>query len=121
MSVIKYGFLSLLGMIMEKASGLTLKQIYEQKFFAPLGRESAYYGTDGQAGYGLYYEEYEYGPTIGHGGGVVGWEAGMDYFSDHDVTLIKMTNTDLILTTEAYDNNFNSFSINLKKAIFDAE
>lgn len=190
----------LLGMIMEEASGLTLKQIYEQKIFEPLGLESAFYGigndrvapgavkgysdifsnntfieardvyeddfgvggdggiainsqdlgmfmdqlmagnlvsesslakmtdwfeggysTEGKAGYGLYYEEYEYGPTIGHGGGVIGWEASMDYFSDHDVTLVKMTNTDLILTTDEYDDNFNSFSINLKKAIFDIE
>lgn len=190
----------LLGMIMEKASGLTLKEIYEQRIFDPLGLESAYYGvgdrrvapgvvkgysdiysnnnfvetidiyeddlgmggdggiainaqdlgmfmdqlmagnllserslaqmTDwfdggysdgGYAGYGLYYEEYEYGATIGHGGGIIGWEAGMDYFADHDVTLIKLTNTDLILTTEQYDDNFNSFSINLKKAIFNMD
>lgn len=187
----------LLGMALEKASGLSLKELYEQMIFYPLNLSSAYYGmgteklppgvvkgysdiysnntfveainyyeddigmggdggiainaqdlgkfmdelmkgnivsdeslaqmtdwfeggysTDGLAGYGLYYEDYEYGPTIGHGGGIVGWEAGMDYFSDHDVTIVKLFNTDLILTTEEYDNNFNNFSINLKKAVF---
>ena len=187
----------LLGMALEKASGLTLKEIYEQKIFIPLQLNSAYYGTDkektapgvikgysdiysnntfveatefyeddigiggdggiainaqdlgkfldelmkgnivsensleqmknwfeggysteGQAGYGLYYEEGEYGAVIGHGGGIVGWESGMDYFADKEVTIVKLFNTDLILTTEEYDNNFNSFSINLKKAVF---
>lgn len=187
----------LLGMALEKASGLSLKELYEQKIFNPLNLSSAYYGigtekippgvvrgysdiytnntfveaityyeddlgtggdggiainaqdlgkfldelmkgnivsdeslvqmtnwfeggysTDGMAGYGLYYENYEYGPTIGHGGGIIGWEAGMDYFADHDVTIVKLFNTDLIITTEEYDNNFNNFSISLKRAVF---
>jgi len=187
----------LLGMALEKASGMTLKEIYKQKIFDPLNLNSAFYGigtdkmppglvkgysdiysnntfveaaefyeddigvggdggiainaqdlgkfidellkgnlvseqsleqmtdwfeggysTDGQAGYGLYYYDGDYGPEIGHGGGIIGFEAGMDYFSEEDVTIIKLFNTDLILTTEEYDNNFNNFSINLKKAVF---
>lgn len=190
----------LLGMILEKASGLSLKQIYEQHIFDPLQLKSAYYNTgieriapglvkgytdifsnntfiestefyeddigvggdggiainaqdlgtfidalmrgellsqasmnqmtdwfeggyseNGKAGYGLYYEDGDYGQVVGHGGGILGFESGMDYFVDKGVTLIKLINNDLILTTEEFDNNFNSFSIQLKKAIFEAE
>ena len=70
------------------------------------------------AGYGLYYDNSDYGASIGHGGGIVGWEASMDYFADHDVTIVKLFNTDLILTTVEYDRNFNKFSLNLKEAVF---
>lgn len=35
----------LLGMILEKVSGLTLKEVYQTKIFDPLNLESAYYGT----------------------------------------------------------------------------
>lgn len=35
----------LLGMILEKASGLTLEQVYQQEVFSPLGLTSAYYST----------------------------------------------------------------------------
>ena len=51
------------------------------------------YSTDGMAGYGLYYDNSDYGSSIGHGGGIVGWEASMDYFADHDVTIVKLFNT----------------------------
>lgn len=187
----------LLGMILEEATGLSLKEIYEQKIFNPLNLQSAYYDTgkgrlapgtvkgysdiysnntfvegkefyeddigvggdggisinaqdlgkfmdqlvsgniisqssldqmqdwfeggyaaDGLAGYGLYYENGEYGEVIGHGGGIVGFESGMEYFIEKDVTLIKLFNTDLILSTDEYTENLNHFSINLKKAIF---
>ncbi|WP_375559626.1 serine hydrolase domain-containing protein [Bernardetia sp. OM2101] len=36
----------LLGMILEKASGLKLEQVYEQEIFTPLNLTSAYYDTD---------------------------------------------------------------------------
>ncbi len=188
---------ALLSMALEEATGLSLKEIYEQKIFAPLNLTSAYYetgteriapglvkgysdiysnntfveaiefyeddigvggdggiainaqdlgvfmdelmkgnlvseqsleqmtdwfsggySTDGMAGYGLYYDNSNYGASIGHGGGIVGWEASMDYFADHDVTIVKLFNTDLILTTVEYDKNFNKFSLNLKEAVF---
>jgi D-alanyl-D-alanine carboxypeptidase len=35
----------LLGMILEQVSGQTLKEVYEQRIFNPLGLKSAHYGT----------------------------------------------------------------------------
>jgi D-alanyl-D-alanine carboxypeptidase len=190
---------TLLGMILEEASGLTLKEVYEQKIFNPLQLQSAYYdvGTnaippglvkgytdvnsnnqfveaeelyeddigvggdggiainaqdlgrfinglmkgelisqnslnemtnwfdggyisDGKAGYGLYYSEEEnYGASVGHGGGIIGWESSVDYYPDSDITIVWMLNTDLILTTFEYDTNFNHFYTELKKTIFE--
>jgi D-alanyl-D-alanine carboxypeptidase len=188
---------ALLSMALEKATGLSLKEIYEQKIFNPLNLTSAYYetgteriapglvkgysdiysnntfveatefyeddigvggdggiainaqdlgkfidelmkgnlvseqslaqmtdwfdggySTDGLAGYGLYYDNSDYGASIGHGGGIIGFEAGMSYYVDKDVTLIMLFNTDLILSTVEYDRNFNKFTLSLKDAIF---
>jgi len=187
----------LLGMIMENATGKSLKELYEEKIFLPLNLQSAYYNTgteriapglvkgytdvysnntfieatefyeddigiggdggiainaqdlgkfldelmkgnilsdeslakmmdwfnggysyNGLAGYGLFYNEYDYGGEVNNSGGIIGFEAGMTYFNEKDVTIIQLTNTDLILTTSDYDDIYSSFSVNLKKAVF---
>ncbi len=188
----------LLGMIMEEATGLSLKEIYQQKIFDPLQLESAYYDTgenaiapglihgytdvnsnsifveakefyeddiglggdggiainaqdlgrfmdelmagniisqqsmnemqnwfeggyasDGMAGYGLYFEEGTYGTSYGHDGGIIGFESFLSYYPNSDITLAILINNDLILSTEAYDDNFNRLLRELKSVIFE--